>query len=507
MSKNLKEKIQILIRKYEYKKFQEVVNDSMVILKKNDNDFVWNLVGLSFQKLFNVERSIDCFENAININSKNFSAFNNLGLSYKYLKDYNKAEEYLIKSIEINPKYINALVNLGNIKNDTYFLQEAIDYYNRALKLDRNLPLVHLNISNVYRSINKIDLAKKHLNEATTIDNKFTIADQKLTSLEKYQENNPHIMKMINKLEKLDLDNNQKVHLYFGLNKVYRDLKNYEKSLFYLKISNQEQRKLINYNIQTHKFLSEKIKSYFSKIKYEKFVQKGKGRGYIFVLGMPRSGTTLVEKIISTHSKVSSISESNFIPEKIYNEIKKNYEEFEKFLKLDFDFLYKNFIKCFNTHNKIILDKTLTNFWYLGFIKIFFPEAKIIHVFRNPKDNCLSIYENLFDAPEGWNSDQNELAEYYFLYKDLMEFWNQYFKNSFINIKYEHLISNPETKIKELINSCNLDWEKNCLEFYKNDNPIKTVSFNQANKPIYKTSLKKYEIYENDLEDLFSNLN
>ena len=225
MTKNLKEKIQILIRKYEYKKFQEVVNDSMVILKKNDNDFVWNLVGLSFQKLSNVERSIDCFENAININSKNFSAFNNLGLSYKYLKDYNKAEEYLIKSIEINPKYINALVNLGNIKNDTYFLQEAIDYYNRALKLDRNLPLVHLNISNVYRSINKIDLAKKHLNEATTIDNKFTIADQKMTSLEKYQENNPHIMKMINKLEKLDLDNNQKIHLYFGLNKVYRDLK------------------------------------------------------------------------------------------------------------------------------------------------------------------------------------------------------------------------------------------------------------------------------------------
>ena len=507
MSKNLKEKIQILIRKYEYKKFQEVVDESMVILKKNDNDFLWNLVGLSFQRLSVLEKSINCFENAININPKNSSAFNNLGLSYKYLKDYYKAEEYLIKSKEIDPKYINALVNLGNIKNDTYFLKDAIDYYNQALKLDRNLPLVHLNISNVYRSINKIDLAKKHLNEAVTIDDKFTIADQKMTSLEKYQENNPHITKMINKLDELDLDDSQKVYLYFGLNKVYRDLKNYEKSLFYLKISNQAQRKLISYNIQTHKALSKKIKSYFSKIKYEKFVQRGKGKGYIFVLGMPRSGTTLVEKIISTHSKVSSISESNFIPGKIYHEIKKNYEEFENFLKLDFDLLYKNFIKCFNIRNKIILDKTLTNFWYLGFIKIFFPEAKIIHVLRNPKDNCLSIYENLFDAPEGWNSDQNELVEYYFLYRDLMKFWSQYFKDSFINVKYEDLISSPETKIKDLINSCDLDWEKKCLEFYKNDSPIKTVSFNQANKPIYKTSIRKYEIYKNDLEDLFSKLN
>ena len=88
-----------------------------------------------------------------------------------------------------------------------------------------------------------------------------------------------------------------------------------------------------------------------------------------------------------------------------------------------------------------------------------------------------------------------------------MEFWCRYFKNSFINIKYEDLISSPEIKIKELIKSCDLDWEKECLEFYKSDSPIKTVSFNQANKPIYKTSLKKYEMYKNDLEYLFSNLN
>ena len=88
-----------------------------------------------------------------------------------------------------------------------------------------------------------------------------------------------------------------------------------------------------------------------------------------------------------------------------------------------------------------------------------------------------------------------------------MKFWSQYFKDSFINVKYEDLISSPETKIKDLINSCDLDWEEKCLEFYKNDSPIKTVSFNQANKPIYKTSIRKYEIYKNDLEDLFSKLN
>ena len=129
MSKNLKEKISVLIRKFEYGNFQEVINESIVILKKNDNDFLWNLLGLSFQNLHQTEKSIECFENALNLNPKNFSALNNLGLSYKKLRNYSKAEECFLKTLDLNPKYINALVNLGNVKNETYFFDDAISYY------------------------------------------------------------------------------------------------------------------------------------------------------------------------------------------------------------------------------------------------------------------------------------------------------------------------------------------------------------------------------------------
>ena len=134
------------------------------------------------------------------------------------------------------------------------------------------------------------------------------------------------------------------------------------------------------------------------------------------------------------------------------------------------------------------------NFWYLGFIKIIFPNSKIIHVSRNPLDNCLSIFENLFEYQQGWDCDQNELAEYYLIYKDLMEFWNKFFGQTIFNIKYEEIISNPDEKIKELISFCKLNWEEECLNFYKNDNPIKTLSVNQANKPIYKSSLINLKI-------------
>ena len=507
MLKNLNHKISILIKKYEYKQFQQVIDESIVILKKNDNDFLWNLTGLSFQNLFKIKKSIDCFENALKINSKNFSALNNLGLSYKMLKDYSKAEEYLLKAKKINPKYVNALVNLGNIKNDTYHLKDALFYYQKALKLNKNLPIINFNISNIYRSTNKINEAKKYLDDAIKLDEKFTMADQKLTLLEKYTKDNPHIKVMLNKLEKKELSNNQKAYLQFGLIKVYRDINDFEKSIFHLIEANKTLRALIKYDIQIHKSLSNKIKSFFSKIDYKKYIQSGKGKGHIFILGMPRSGTSLVEKIVSSHSKVSSISEANFIPEKIYENINKGYESFIDFLKSDFESQYKSFLKAFNIKNNIILDKTLTNFWYVGFIKIFLPEAKIIHISRNPKDNCLSIFENMFDIPEGWNSDQRELAEYYLIYTDIMKYWNSFFKDDLINIKYENLVLNSNTEIKHLIKKCDLNWEVRCLEYYKSENPIKTVSFNQANTPIYKTSIEKYKVYEKKLNNLFSKLN
>ncbi len=506
MSKNLKEKISVLIRKFEYGNFQEVINESIVILKKNDNDFLWNLLGLSFQNLHQTEKSIECFENALNLNPKNFSALNNLGLSYKKLRNYSKAEECFLKTLDLNPKYINALVNLGNVKNETYFFDDAISYYERALLLNQNLPLIHLNISSVYQSINKIDEAKKHLNKAILIDETFTIADQKLTTLENYDEKNPHTKLMIHKLENKELNNNQKVYLNFGLYKVYKDLKNYEKSFYYLKTGNNLQRQMLNYDIKKHHLLSKKIKSIFEKVNYDEGKHTNDDKNNIFILGMPRSGTSLVEKIISSHSKVSTISESNFIPQNVHKYINENPDNFVKFLNSNFYKKYNEFIKSFNIKNNIIIDKTLINFWYLGFIKIFFPKAKIIHVSRNPKDNCLSIYENLFDYPEGWNSDQEELAEYYLIYKDLMNFWNNLFGNSILNIKYEDLILKSEIKIKELINFCNLDWEKACLDFHKNNNPIKTVSFNQANKPIFKSSIGKYKIFEKELKTLFSKL-
>ena len=160
----------------------------------------------------------------------------------------------------------------------------------------------------------------------------------------------------------------------------------------------------------------------------------------------------------------------------------------------------------FNIQSEFIIDKTLLNFWYVGFLKIFFPNSKIIHSFRNPKDNCLSIYKNLFPTNEKWPYDQMEMSEYYLIYYDLMKFWNNLFKNQIYNSKYEDLVNDKEKYIKDIINFCELKWDDKCLKHYENNNPIKTLSINQANKPIYKSSVNSSKFFEKKMSKLFKTL-
>ena len=513
MEINLKKEVQVLINKFKSQKYDEVINTCLALLKNNNNDFLWNLLGMSFQNKSQYSKSISCFKNSIKLNSNNIAALNNLGISYKNLRFYQKAETYLLKILDKNPNYINALVNLGNIKNDIFYFDEAINYYKKALKIDDKNPLIYLNLATTLQSINKIDEAKEYLLQALKIDEHFTIADHKLSLLTHYDNSNLHLKKMIEKLRNKDLSNEKKVNLYFGISKGYEDCKEYNESINYLKLGNKLQRSLLKYNKNYYTQLTLKIKNLFLKIDHKISKRKIEGKNKIFILGMPRSGTTLLEKIISSHSKVTTISEVNFIPEKLskylLNVEKEEIDihQINTLLKSNFSTEYDDFINLFNINSEVTLDKTLSNFWYVGFIKILFPQSKIIHSLRNIKDNYLSIYKNLFDMHEGWLYDEEELHSYYTNYQDIMKFWNNIFKNEILNFRYEDLIKDPKIKIKELIDYCELDWDEKCLNFYKNKNPIKTLSVNQANQPIYQTSINKSDLYKEKLPSLFSKLN
>ena len=152
-------------------------------------------------------------------------------------------------------------------------------------------------------------------------------------------------------------------------------------------------------------------------------------------------------------------------------------------------------------------DKMPENFLWIGFIKLILPKSKIIHCYRNPKDNCLSIYKNHFPGGKiNFSYDLDEIVEYYKLYSDLMNYWNDLLPNFVFNIKYENLITNTENEVRNLLKFCNLDWNENCLNSHNNKRPVHTASDVQARKKIFTSSINIWKNYQIYLNDHFKNL-
>ena len=164
-------------------------------------------------------------------------------------------------------------------------------------------------------------------------------------------------------------------------------------------------------------------------------------------------------------------------------------------------------MKNISHNSKRTTDKLPINFLSIGFIKIILPKSKIIHCYRNPKDNIFSIFKNHFPGGRvSFAYSLEEIIEYYNLYFNLMEYWNHLLPNFILNIKYEKLILDKENEIKNLLKFCNLDWASDCLNFYKNKRPIKTASDTQARSKIYNTSIDSWKNYEKFLKEYFVKL-
>ena len=224
---------------------------------------------------------------------------------------------------------------------------------------------------------------------------------------------------------------------------------------------------------------------------------------------MPRSGTSLLEQIISSHSNVFGAGELPFLQKSLLNKIRSldSYNIEDAFPDLEqISQNYINQLSILSTNDKIILDKSPLNFFLIGFIKILFPQSKIIHSKRDPKDTCFSCYKNLFDHGLSFTYDKKELAFFYNSYDDLMNFWNEQLGDFILTVNYETLINDPKNQIKDLLNFCDLDFEEKCINFQDNKSPIRTLSANQARKGIYKNSISSYELFKESLADIFINL-
>ncbi len=509
-----KKEVEKLVNNYNASNIGYVIKQTEILLNKfPKNIFLINLIGSCYMRIGNYKKAIKIFLHIINLDNKNISAYNNLGNALKTIKNYTEAKKNYEKALEIDPKYINAIVNLGNLYFEINDHENAVYQFKKALEINKLDSHAYYNLALVYQSIGDFEKSKINLKKVLELDPINTKADKLLSRITKYSSNNTHIHEMEKKLKELKLNDLQKINLYFALTKAYEDIKDYDTSFKYMKFGNDTKKSLIKYDLSDDKKTFEKLKNFFKEFELKNQNKIIKNKKIIFIVGLPRSGTSLAEQIISSHSKVYGCGEldymSRIINENLYSE---NILDMSKLQNLSASQInsigkkYQEFVEKFSPDSLIFTDKAPLNFIWIGIIKILIPNSKIVHCIRNPKDNILSLYKNDFDDRLNFTYDFNDLFEFYKEYFELMKCWKSKFSDHIFDVDYEKMIKNPEDEIKNLLNFCDLEFEKECINFHKTKRLIKTVSSAQARQPIYNSSLSAYKNYEVYMNEIFQKL-
>ena len=503
----LKTKLRIIKNYYQVKDFDSVIEKSKIVIKKFPHETIfYNSLGLAYKEKGELDLAEKILKKGLKLNPKEINILSNLGLISKFKKDFKNAQNYFEKSLAISPKHIPSIVNFANLKKDLGFIEESIVYFLSALKINDQLPEVHINLAIIYKSIGKFNDTIKH---CQILNEKFPdliIADNLLSQVTDYAIANTHQNIMLEKIKSNNLSIMDKIYLNFAIAKSFEDQREYNVALNYLDEGNKLKRKsLINYKFDDEIYFFDKIKEI--KINSTLRVNAEPSKKLIFILGLPRSGTTLAHQIISGSSNVFGAGElSYFNYLKNSKKINSIIEENNKPLIDEIRHNFLNKINDLNITEEIIVDKTPENFMWIGLIKLIFPEAKIIHCRRQIKDTALSIYKNLFHGSAySWSYNKDELTNYIKLYLNIIDFWDNKFPQDIFHSNYETLVKNPEIESKKIFNFCGLKWDNKFLNIEKSKTPINTLSSTQARKPIYNKSIDYYKNFEN-LNDFFNKL-
>lgn len=456
------------------KKYTNAIKTYNAIIDLKHNHFKsWSGLGFSYYKIGKTQYAIDSFKKALHLKPSSFQVHYNLGKAYHVKEMFEKALQSYKKATEYLPDFDNA-------------------FYNSAL---------------IYQMIGKKKLAERFLKKTLIANKTHAKAYYDLSQLKTFSAKDPIIEKMKLILEDPKTTKMDRCYISFSLSKVEEDVGNLEKAFDHLKEGNRLRKIVTSYSIEDDKILFSKLKEYADQ--YKNVSVNINNTNYpkpIFIVGMPRSGTTLVEQIISSHPKVHGAGELDIIS-KLAIDIatRKTSEIEERIEKLRSSYL--NYIKSLAEGKQYVTDKLPQNFLFLGLICSSFPEAKIINMNRTPEAIAWSNYKILFTGNNvGYSSDLDDIVKYFNLYKNLMRFWRQRYHNRIYDLNYEKLVMQPESEIKLLIEELGLEWHQNCLFPQKNKRPLKTASIFQARNKIYKQSSRQWILYHELLDKSFNNL-
>ncbi len=478
-----------------------------------------NNLGNTLHKLGRTEEAITCYRALCKLLPDSPQAHYNLGTALFENSYINDAIEKLNKAIRLDSQYAEAYASLGVAMQAKGDLDGAMTALNRAIELKSEYPEAHRFLGLVMKDQGNIAGAAEKFTAILQENPGDAFTRYLLSRYRKYSAaDEGEISKILSRVADPQLPGDDAVFLHFALGKIFDDCGQHDKAFSHYQQANRLKRATFEASRITTGLELGRIRRVFTPQLFSRLKPAGNpSRLPVFIVGMPRSGTTLVEQICASHSSVHGGGELKLIrhlKEKLPSPVRGNtpYPEClatagqQTLQRLGEEYLAGLPGSLPENINRVT-DKMPTNFIDLGLIHILFPRARIIHCLRDPKDTCLSNYFQYFEEGNECSYDLEDLALYYRKYRELMAFWRDILpEGSVLDVHYEELVGNTADESRKLIDFLGLNWEESCLDFFKTKRMVHTASDWQVRQPIYKKSMNRWKNYEPHLQPLLDGL-
>jgi tetratricopeptide (TPR) repeat protein len=426
-----------------------------------------------------------------------------------------QANKIFAQVLSAEPDNIKAIIGMGSVFRRQGDTDSAIKKYIEALNLGPQSADIYIQLARLFQQFGQFEHAADSFRGAIRLepDNATSYLDLALIST--YSSADDTELEHIEGFyRQAPADSEQKQKLAFALGKIWDDLADFGKAFRYFAEGNRIARHHLKYSAELERKKFQNIKRIFGPDFIKQHALSGIEDGSpIFIVGMPRSGSTLVEQILASHPNVFGAGEASCFPTTM-SVLRRDADivfpgGFDTISSAQLGDLAREYIRQLRAlagQESRITDKMLSNYFFIGIIAVTFPNAKIIHCSRDSRDQCLSIFQKDLGPDFGWSYDLHELGQYSAMYKGLMEHWNSLFPGRIFDSHYESLIANSEDGIRQILDFCGLPFDAACLDFHKTERSVLTLSRAQVRKPIYTQSVSRWRNYENDLAPLLAAL-
>ncbi|MGA2030978.1 MAG: tetratricopeptide repeat protein [Thermoguttaceae bacterium] len=464
-----------------------------------------NNLGVALKEQGKPDEAAACWRRAIVLKPDYVEPYNNLG---NVLADQEKLDEAAAcyqRALELKPSFAEAHVGLGSLRHEQGLYEQALTHYRRALDLNADLAEAHCNLGVVFKELNDLEAAERSLREAVRCDPRQCSAQAELATLLRGKLPEADLAAQLHLLSERGLLDDQRAALSFGLAHVFDGRGEYVLSAEHLRQANAlrlaEWRRR-GFDPAAHTRLTARIEANCT----ADFFQRVRGFGSdsqrpVFIVGLARSGTTLIEQILASHSQVFGAGELYLAKEGFQSLGRDEEDSADGLGRLDRQTAHtlaaRHLQRLQALHGTAarVTDKMPDNCLYLGLLATLFPQARFIHCRRDVRDVAVSCWMTDFRMLP-WANDPQHIVSRIREYQHLMEHWRKVLPVHLLEVSYEETVADLEAVARRLVAWCGLQWEPACLEFYRGNRPIRTASVTQVRQPIYATSLGRWKRYE-----------